>query len=87
MPRSIQGQASADFFLLVSPGGKIENVKFINGSDKLKSATAVISHLKIQDAFPDNTPARIVRRGILGCYPTTGCSLVFLSPRQVQSVN
>jgi tetratricopeptide (TPR) repeat protein/transglutaminase-like putative cysteine protease len=87
MPRIIQGQASADFFLLVSPGGKIENVKFINGSDQLKSATAVISHLKIQDAFPDNTPARVVRRGILGCYPTTGCSLVFLSPRQVQSVN
>jgi hypothetical protein len=31
LPRIIQGQASADFFLLVSPGGKIENVKSSTG--------------------------------------------------------
>ena len=87
LSRLTEDQESADFFLSISPGGKIEKVKFISGSDKLKSATTALSQLKLDDPFPDDTPARLVRRGILGCYSTTGCALVLLAPTQVRSIN
>ncbi|HZR32145.1 MAG TPA: DUF3857 domain-containing protein [Terriglobales bacterium] len=79
--------ASAEFFLVLGQGSKVEEVKFISGSDKLKSADKVLSSLNFKTPLPDDGPTRLVRRGILSCYLTSGCSFVFLTPDMVRSVN
>jgi tetratricopeptide (TPR) repeat protein len=81
------GTASAEFFLVFGPGSKVEDTKFISGSDKLQSAGAVLRSIPFKVLFPDGSQARLVRRGILNCSTITGCSFVFLTPDSVHSVN
>jgi tetratricopeptide (TPR) repeat protein len=85
--RLIPGTGNAEVFLLLGPGSKVEDVKFISGSDKLKSAAKSLSSVSINQPFPDDRPTRLVRRGLLGCYSITGCSLVLLTPDLVRSVD
>jgi len=90
--RLVPGTASAEFFVLLSqnPGtsqAKVEDVKFISGSDELKSADQALRSAKLKVVFPDDGPTRLVRRGILGCYAVTGCSFVMLEPNDVHSVD
>ena len=87
LPRIVSGEANAEFFLLFSPGAKVEDAKFINGSDKLKSAGKTLVETKFDVPFPIDSDGRIVRRGILSCYPISGCSFVFYSIDQVKAVN
>jgi len=79
--------SNADFFLLIGPGSKVEEVKFISGSEELKSANKVLRAIGLKVPFPDDGPSRLVRRGILSCYPVTGCSFVLYNLSDVHSVN
>jgi tetratricopeptide (TPR) repeat protein len=85
LPRLVSGTANADFFLLFSPGGKVE-AKFISGSDSLKGAAAKLEAIRFKTPFPDQHSARILRRGILGCYTYSGCTFVMMPPSTVNSV-
>ena len=85
LPRIVSGTASAELFVLISPGDKVET-KFISGSDSLKSVQHILESTKLNVKFPDDGPTRILRRGIVGCYPSTGCSFVLLSPNTVFSI-
>lgn len=87
MPRLVQNVATAEFFLLFSPDSKVKDVKFVSGSEKLKFAAKTLAVAKFDVPFPDNSAAQLVRRGVLGCYPTTGCSFVLLTIDQVKSVH
>ena len=92
LPRLTEGSASAEFFLLFSPqdkapGFSVDDVKFISGSDKLKSAVKALKTTNFKVRFPNNGPSHILRRGIVGCYQYTGCSIVLKTPYLVQSVN
>ena len=92
LPRLVEGSASAEFFLLFSPQDKppgftLDDVKFISGSDKLKPAVKILKVTNFKVQFPDNGPAHIIRRGVLGCYQYTGCSIVLFTPNSVRSVN
>jgi hypothetical protein len=92
LPRLIPGTASAEFFVLLAAdtsGGtfKIQDAKFISGSEKIKSSGKLLTSLNFNFPSPDKAPARFVRRGILGCYQYTGCSFVLLDPSTVQSLN
>jgi len=78
LPRLAPGQASAEFFVLLAPGPKVEDTKFISGSDLLKSAGKSLAQAHFMAVFPENSSGRVVRRGILACYPSTGCSFVLL---------
>lgn len=78
LPRFVKGTASADFLVLFSPG-KVQ-AKFLSGSESLKSAAKSIALKKLDLVLPTGSKARVVRRGMLGCYPYSGCSLVFLTP-------
>lgn len=81
---------SAEFFLLFAPGpdgSKLEDIKFISGSDDLKDAEKVLSAVKFDESFPDQGPERLLRRGILSCDPVTHCTLVLFPPNSVRSVN
>ncbi len=82
----VPGSATAEFFLLFSPGPKVEDVEFIKGSEKLKAAAEVLSQAKFQVAFPEGSSARLVRRAVLMCSSISGCEAVLFTPDSVKSV-
>jgi tetratricopeptide (TPR) repeat protein len=86
LKRLVPGSATAEFFLLFSPGPKLEDVQFISGSEKLKSAGDALSEAHFQITFPKGSSARLVRRAILACSGLTGCEAVLLTPDSVNSV-
>jgi len=92
LPRLVPVTASAEFFILLAaePGSgafKVQDVKFISGSEKMKNSGKLLTSINFNFPSPDKIPARFVRRGILGCYQYTGCSFVLLDPSTVRSVN
>jgi tetratricopeptide (TPR) repeat protein len=92
LPRFLPGTESAEFFVLLASDGKskafkVEDVKFISGSDKMKLQGEQLKRIDFGYPAPDDVPARFVKRGILGCYQYTGCSFVVLDPSSVNSVN
>lgn len=86
LKRVVPGSATAEFFLLFSPGPKIEDAQFINGSEKLKSAGDALSEAKFRVTFPEGSSARLVRRAMLMCSSVSGCEAVLLTPDSVNSV-
>jgi len=82
---------SAEFFVLLAGGGSgtsVEGVKFVSGDDKLKVFIEALRTAKYGLTFPDDTPTKILRRGVLACSKTTGdCTFVLLLPEDVRSVN
>lgn len=86
LKRLVPGSATAEFFLLFSPGPKVEGVEFISGSGKLKSAAKVLSETSFQIAFPEGSSARLVRRAIVMCSDVSGCTAVLFTPSSVNSV-
>lgn len=88
VPRPAPGRASAEFFVLLSPGPKVDDVQFIHGDESLRSASGAIASAKFDAVFPSQKPTRIVRRGILSCpeRATPTCDFVLLPPDSVRSV-
>jgi tetratricopeptide (TPR) repeat protein len=92
LPKLVPGTESADFFVLFSanakaPGFTIEDVKFVSGSEQLKSATSALKAARFQIFFPDAGPTKLVRRGVLNCYQHLGCSFALSNPDSTNSVN
>lgn len=85
--RIVAGSASADFFLLISNGPYVEDIKFVSGDGKLKSAADVLKATKLKVLFPDHGPTLLVRRGMVVCSGVTGCEFVLLTASSVHSVN
>ena len=65
----------------------MEKVKFINGEEKLRSFEQKLQNLKYAVNFPDETPAKILRRGTLSCSQEAACRFVLLLPDDVRTVN
>jgi len=83
---------SAEFFVLLSRGAgsatTVEGVKFVSGEDKLKIFSDALRTADYHLTFPDDTPVKILRRGILSCSTATGnCSFVLMLPDDVRSVD
>jgi tetratricopeptide (TPR) repeat protein/transglutaminase-like putative cysteine protease len=83
---------SAEFFLLLSRGkgsdATVEAVKFTSGDEKLKVFTEALRTAEYRLTFPDDTPVKILRRGILSCSTTTGnCAFVLMLPDDVRTVD
>ncbi len=57
---------TADFFLLVSPG-KVEDVKFINGEESLRTFTDMLKSLNVPMQFPPSSKVHVVRRVRVTC--------------------
>jgi tetratricopeptide (TPR) repeat protein len=92
LPRVLPGTANAEFFVLLardpkSSNAKAEDVRFVSGSEELRSSAKVLGTANFKFPFPDDGPSRLVRRGILSCYPVTGCSFVLYNLNDVHSVN
>jgi Flp pilus assembly protein TadD len=83
---------NADFFILFGGGGgakaTVEGVKFISGDEKLKSFTDALRSADYHVTFPDDTPVKILRRGILSCSTATGeCMFVLMLPDDVRTID
>jgi hypothetical protein len=83
---------SAEFFVLLSGGANIptkaEAVRFVSGEEKLKLFTGALRTAEYHLTFPDDTPVKILRRGILSCSTATGtCSFVLILPDDVRTVD
>jgi tetratricopeptide (TPR) repeat protein len=83
---------SADFFVLLSRGkgsdATVEAVKFASGDEKLKVFTGALRTAEYRLSFPDDTPVKILRRGILSCSTSTGnCTFVLVLPDDVRTVD
>jgi tetratricopeptide (TPR) repeat protein len=87
LPKLVSGEAVAEFFILLGPGAKVEDTKFISGSDKLKSAGKALVEAHFKISFPEQSTAHLVRRGILVCNPGSGCSFVLIPPESVVRVD
>jgi hypothetical protein len=87
LPRPAPQAASTEFFLLLAPGSKVEDMKFVSGSKDLELSAKALALSISKSPFPDQGPARLLRRGILACYEYSGCSLVLYNPEDVRSVN
>jgi tetratricopeptide (TPR) repeat protein len=83
---------SAEFFVLLSRGkgtaATVEAVKFTSGDEKLKVFTDALRTAEYRLSFPDDTPVKILRRGILSCSTATGnCAFVLMLPDDVRTVD
>jgi tetratricopeptide (TPR) repeat protein len=82
---------TAEFFVVLTSsavGAKIEAAKFISGEEKLKPLTENLRNAKIDFAFPDDVPTKILRRGTLTCSKDRGeCEFVMMLPEDVHSVD
>lgn len=79
---ALKEKANAEFYVVLTPAGsgsKVDDVRFISGSDKLKAAADALRTLPYRFAFPDDTPTRIVRKGVMSCTGAANCSFVLLS--------
>ena len=81
----------AEFWVLLgtaNTGASVERVKFISGEEKLRVLETSLQHLKYAINFPDDTPAKILRRGTLSCSQQPGnCTFVLMLPDDVRTVN
>ena len=57
----------ADFYIVLSPGPKVDDVRFISGSERLKTFTDALRTATFSLPFPDDTPTRLLRKGTLSC--------------------
>ena len=83
---------NADFFILLSGGAgavaKVDGVKFVSGDEKLKSFTEALRTADYHLTFPDDTPLKVLRRGILSCSTAGGnCTFVLMLPDDVRTVD
>ena len=77
---------SAEFFLLIGPGSKVVDAKFISGDEALKKATKTLKAATVDAHLPDDGPTHLVRRGVVMCSSVGGCSVVLYTPEYVRSL-
>jgi len=59
----------------------------VDGADELRPTEKIFSSATNPLEFPSGSSARIVRRGLLDCRPSSGCEFVLLPIDSVTSVN
>jgi tetratricopeptide (TPR) repeat protein len=82
--------ARAEYFVLLgaaTSGVSVEGAKFVSGEEKLHTLDDALHHLKLSLTFPDDTPTKILRRGVLSCSQATNCTFVLMLPDDVRSID
>ena len=89
MPAGSEKQpASADFFVLLSPPGKVESVRYVSGNEELKKFADTLKNSDLAGTFPDSNPTKLIRRGTLSCAPSSGdCTFVMAEADSITSVD
>ncbi len=86
LPTIIKQTASADFDVLITTAGKIDKANFFRGSELLRYAADSLEKATFEQAFPPNSEAHLLRRGILSC-SMVGCNFVFYPIRVAASAS
>jgi hypothetical protein len=77
---------SAEFFVWLAPGGKVEDVKFISGDEYIRSLSKVITSRNFKAPLPDEAPVKLVRRAVLVCTGSgLGCDFTLFTADSVHS--
>jgi tetratricopeptide (TPR) repeat protein/transglutaminase-like putative cysteine protease len=84
VPASAPVPGTADFFLLLGSGSDIEAASFISGDDKLREMTDGLRKARVGSVFPNESPAKLIRRGTLTCETRTACRLTLVPSSEVQ---
>ncbi len=72
---------NATFLISVTNGNKRNEAVFLSGAKELRGAVAALTATKFPQSFPDETPARVIRKGILSCSTySTNCTFVLMLP-------
>jgi tetratricopeptide (TPR) repeat protein len=79
LPRLVPGAARADVSLLMAADGRITQVRFIKGDERLRAPIATLKALKVPALQPDAQAMTFVRHGVVGC-SASGCMLVLMRP-------
>ncbi|HWC19701.1 MAG TPA: DUF3857 domain-containing protein [Terriglobales bacterium] len=87
--------AKAEFFLtFTAPPAvderslKPDQVKFLSGDESLRAYTSQLPALTFHVQFPDDTPIKLVRRGVLTCTESSHeCRMVLVLPEDVRTVD
>jgi hypothetical protein len=75
----------ADFLVLFAPG-RVEAVKLVEGDTEIRALSSALLKIPANAVFPDETPAKILRRGIAACGPSGACSFTLLLPEDAKPV-
>lgn len=82
---------SAEYFVLLgaaTSGVSVDGAKFVSGEEKLRTLDDALHHLKLSLNFPDDTPTKILRRGVLSCSQApSNCNFVLMLPDDVRSID
>jgi tetratricopeptide (TPR) repeat protein len=82
---------SAEYFLLLTGDRQkvtVDSLKFVGGDEHMRVYEDAVRHIQWNVNFPDDTPTRILRRGILFCSARTGnCQFILSLPDDVRSVD
>jgi tetratricopeptide (TPR) repeat protein/transglutaminase-like putative cysteine protease len=71
------GYKSAEFVIALTKESGLADTKFLSGAQELRSASAALGALKSGFPFPDDSHARVLRRGVLSCSELSkGCVFV-----------
>ena len=66
----------------------VESVKFVSGDEKLKAFSDALRTADYHFMFPDDSPAKILRRGTLSCSAAGGtCSFVLILPDDLRTLD
>jgi len=87
----VKVQVEAEVYLVFTPdasrNAQVSEVKFIKGAESVKASLAQLKKVKYQLVFPDSSPTKIVRRGTIVCPKGGFCTLTFISPDLITSVD
>jgi tetratricopeptide (TPR) repeat protein len=65
------GEAVAEFFVVFGMSG-VDGVRFVTGDERLKAVADALKRLPVANLFPDDGPAKLVRRGTVTCTAASG---------------
>jgi Flp pilus assembly protein TadD len=90
-----QADVSADFWIELAPksskdpAAKVEAVRFVSGSERLRGLGERLRQLDFGAVFPDESGAKLIRRATLACSAAPGgdCHLTLVRPEDVRTVN
>jgi len=85
---SHDAEGLAEFWIVLSPGPKAIEVKFISGDEALRPFIPDLTVASFPDPFPDSSDIKLLRRGRLTCLQSSGvCNFRLMSAETVHNVN
>ncbi len=85
VPNPLKGEYGYADFMLQMGNNRAEDVRFLSGSDSLRTAGAALRSVQYRTPLPPDSHAKILRRGILACsMGSNTCMLALLPPPEVR---